>query len=119
MAAKADIIQNVGENLALVPVGQDLEDQDKTRISEAYEQAYDRLKEEGLASWASTAEVPTRVVPFFTDMISERLLTKYSVPDARYTRIKTDAGQNGENAMRKIAEVVLPDYDSINDSTDY
>lgn len=119
MKSKDAIIQSVGEDLALVPVGQDIEDQDKTRIQATYEQCYDRLKEEGVATWAAESDVPDRVVPFLTVMICERLLTTYSVPEARYIRIKNDAGQDGENAIRLIREVVLPDYDSTTDATDY
>lgn len=119
MAAKEEIVQRVGEDLALVPIGQDLENQDKARIEATYEEIYERLKTKGLATWASTADVPTELVPSFCLMMEEKLLTSYSVPDTRFQRIKNDAGPNGDIAELNFAELITPEYESIDDVTDF
>lgn len=113
MATKAQIRQRVGEDLNLVPIGQDLEAQDKNRIDTTYTEVYNRLKKESLAVWASDASVPEEVTPYYIDMMLEKLLTSYSVPPARYERIKRDAGDNGDIALANIAELVIPEYESI------
>lgn len=112
MATKAEIRQIVAEDLLIVPIGQTIESQDQTRIDDTFDAVYERLKIKGLATWASTAEVPTELVPFFALMMEEKLLIPYSVPDARYQRIKLEAGPNGETAMANLAELVVPEYQS-------
>lgn len=119
MATKAEIRQRVGEDLGLVPIGQALESQDQSRIDETFDETYERLKEEGLAAWASTAEVPTKVVPYFCLLMEEKLLTSYSVPESRSLRIKTDAGVDGSVAMLKLSKLVVQEYESTDNPTDY
>lgn len=111
MATKAEMRQRVGEDLSIVPIGDTLQNQDQTRIDAAFEEVYERLKEKGLATWASTAEVPTKLVPYFSLMMQEKLLTSYSVPDSRYQRVMAAAGPDGMMAMAKIAELGLPEYE--------
>lgn len=119
MATKAQVRQRVGEDLAIVPIGQALENQDQTRIDAAYDEIYARLKKKGLAIWASTAEVPTELVPSFCLMIEEKLLTSYSVPESRYVRIKGDAGQNGDLAEAMLAELVVDEYEPLSDDVGF
>ena len=119
MTTKADLIQRVGEDLALVPVGQALESQDEARISATYTETYKRLKEKGLATWAFTADIPDELTPYVGLMMSEKLLTSYSVPEARFVRIKTDAGAGGNVALADLSELVTPEYESIDDEVGF
>lgn len=119
MATMAEIRQRVGEDLGLVPIGQDLESQDQARIDATYMEMYDFLQEKGLASWAASGSVPTRVVPYFCLLMEQKLLTSYSVPDNRYVRINTEGGPNGMNALAKIAEMTVQEYESIDDPRDF
>lgn len=119
MATKAEVRQRVGEDLGLVPVGQALESQDQTRIDATYDETYARIKKNGLAAWASTAEVPDMLVPYFALLMEERLLTSYSIPESRYMRIKTDAGQDGMLAMARISELNAGEYESLDNVRDY
>lgn len=112
MSTKAEMVQRVGEDLALVPIGQTLEPQDDARITATFSEVYEKLKEKGLATFASTADVPTKLVPYFALLMEEKLLTSYSVPDTRYQRIKQDAGPDGKTALASIAELAIPEYDS-------
>lgn len=119
MATKAEVRQRVGEDLGLVPVGQALESQDQTRIDATYGEVYARLAEKGLAAWASTGEVPERLVPNVCLMMEEKLLTSYSVPESRYLRIKQDAGEDGKLALARLAELVVQEYESLDGVADY
>lgn len=119
MATKAEMRQRVGEDLALVPIGQALESQDQIRIDETFDEVYEILKEKGLAIWASTAEVPARIVPYYALMMEEKLLVSYSVPEARFNRIKGDAGPDGVIALANIAKLSIPAYESTEGETDF
>jgi hypothetical protein len=119
MATKAEIRQRVGEDLGLVPVGQTLDNQHQIRIDATFDEVYNRLKEKGLATWASTAEVPVEVVPYYILMMLEKLLTSYSVPESRYLRIKTDAGVDGNLALGNVSELLTPEYESTDEETGF
>lgn len=119
MATPAEIRQRVGEDLALVPIGQALEAHDNTRITAAYREVYGRLNEKGLAIWPLTGNVPDTLAPFFSLMICEKLLTSYSVPEARYMRIRNDAGPNGDMAEINLAKLAMLPADDSREATDY
>jgi hypothetical protein len=119
MATKAEVRQQVGEDLGIVPIGQNLESQDQLRIDTAYTQVYGRLKELGLAAWPVLGPVPDQLVPYFCLMVEQKLLTSYSVPDNRYVRINTDAGPDGTEALKQIASLIIQEYDSTRGPADY
>lgn len=118
MTTKAELVQQVGEDLALVAIGQGLDSQDKTRIENTYTQVYNKLKQLGLATWASTGDIPSECTPYVALMVEEKLLTTYSVPDARYQRIKLDAGLDGKEAVKNLTallDISTPDYAELTD----
>ena len=119
MATKAEIRQQVGEDLGLVPIGQTLESQDQTRIDNTFTSMYNLLKNKGLAAWAVASEVPEELVPDFCLLMEERLLISYSVPENRFLRIKSSAGDGGVLAIARIADLVTPPYVSTDDPVDY
>jgi hypothetical protein len=119
MASQADLIQRVGEDLGIVPIAQPLEAQDVTRIGATYTEVYDKLVEKGIATWAAAAAVPTELVPYFALLMEQKLLTSYSVPDSRYQRITQEAGPDGMTALRKLAELVVPEYEDNSDAGNY
>lgn len=119
MATKAEVRQRVGEDLALVAIGQDLENQDQARIDATYDEVYEYLVEKGLAGWASNGNIPTRVVPYLCLLMEQKLLTSYSVPDNRYMRISNDAGPDGMLALQKLAAMVTQEYESMDDPRDF
>lgn len=119
MPTKEQLIQRVGEDLALVPIGQDLEQHDILRIEATYNEVYQRVKDNGYATWLVGGTIPDAVMPYVALMMEEKLLTSYSVPDNRYQRIKTDAGPDGEEALKCLADMVTNDYESTSDAMDY
>jgi len=119
MSTQAEVRQQIGEDLGLVPIGQILEAQDQSKIDKAISAGYKRLKSKGYASWASTGDIPDEVVPYFCLLVEQALLVSYSVPDSRYVRITTAAGPDGSIAIGKIADMVTQDYESTNSYQDY
>ena len=109
--ASAVLRQRVAEDLGLVAIGQDPEAQDTTRIDSTFDEVYAAAKEKGLATWASTAEVPTKLVPAFALIMCHALLGSYSVPESRYNRIVTAAGLDGKLAWEKLGELSVPEYE--------
>lgn len=119
MATKAEMRQRIGEDLGIVPIGQSLEAQDQARIDSAYDEAYARLKEAGIAGWALSGDVPERIVPYFCLLVEEKLLTSFSVPESRNLRIKTSAGEDGVVALQKIAGLTVQEYVSTDELQDF
>lgn len=119
MATKEEVRQRVGEDLGIVPVGQDLESQDQLRIDATYNEAYQILEERGLVSWAVAGTIPDKLVPSFSLLMQFMLLVSYSVPDSRYVRIISQAGEDGEKAIAKIAKLTTQEYISNEDEQDY
>lgn len=114
-----ELIQRVGEDLALVPIGQSLESQDFSRVQSCYNEVYQRINKAGYATWSSVGDIPDAAVPYVAIIMQEKLLTSYSVSEIRYNRIKQDAGPNGKVALLNLAEATLADYESVDDETSY
>lgn len=119
MATVSELIQSVGEELALVPIGQALDAQDELKIEQTYTSVYARLKEHGIAGWTSTGDVPDAAVPYVVTLICDRLLNTYGVPPARYQRIKTEAGIDGREALKNLASVVALETEDFTEPTDF
>lgn len=112
MGSKADLRQRCAEDLGLVGIGQDPEAQDTTRIDATFDEVYAFLKEKGLAMWAASGDVPTKLVPAFALMMEHKLCgISYGVPETRYNRIMTEAGLDGKQALAAFAELAVPEYD--------
>lgn len=119
MATKAEIRDRAANDLGILRLGQSLQHQDKVRIESAYDEVYEELKDEGLAIWASTAEVPTKLVRHVVALVADNCLSTYGVNEARFARIKLAAGQDGETAKRAIRKNITPEYESTDEPVDY
>ena len=64
MATKTQIRNKALRELGVLRLSQDPQDQDKVELEAAYDEVYAELKEEGLATWAATGEVPSKIVPY-------------------------------------------------------
>lgn len=117
--ASAILRQRVAEDLGLVPIGQDPEAHDTARIDSTFDEVYAAAKEKGLATWAASADVPTKLVPAFALIMEQALLTAYSVPESRYNRIVTAAGLDGKLGWEKLGELAVPEWEDSEDEKDY
>lgn len=110
MATKAEIRNRVANDLGILPLNQSLQNEHKVRIEAGYDEVYARLVKQGLAQWASTAAVPSEIVPYMVTLVADNCLKTYAVSVETYQRIKLDAGQNGETAIDNIRELIATDY---------
>lgn len=91
MATTAEVRDRAANDLGLLRLGQSLQSQDATRISSGYDEVYQQLKLDGLATWTSTGDIPTELVPHVASLVAYNCLNTYSVSPERYKRITTAA----------------------------
>jgi hypothetical protein len=115
MALKAAIRNYAANELGLLPVGQTLASHHATRIDFGYDVIYAQLKALGLNIWASDGECPDAIVPFVVSLVANNCLDTYPVSPERYQRIKNSAA----TAEANIKLFVTPEYESIDEPTDY
>ncbi len=105
--------------LGLLRLGQSLKPDDDTRITSAYDEVYEQLKKDGLATWTSTASVPAQIVPYMAVLIAQNCQGVFGISAARKAEILLDAGENGENARTQIRKLASQDYASQDEPVDY
>ena len=115
MATTAEVIDRAANDLGLLRLGQTLQSQDNTRISAAYDEVYAMLVNEGLAIWASTADVPDALVPHVAALMADNCINTYGVSKERFQRIKTASVP----AMREIRKLTAPDFISQDSGAGY
>ena len=119
MATASEIRDRAANDLGLLRLGQSLQSQDSTRITDGYTEVYAKLKKDGLATWASTAEVPDELVPHVVAMVARNCLLTYPASPERYQRIMLAAGPEDATALREIRRLSVPDFISQDEATDY
>lgn len=105
--------------LGILRLGQTLQPQDDDRISDAYNEVYEQLKKDGLATWASTASVPAAIVPHMVVLVAQQCQGTYSISQPRQLHILRDAGLNGENAKDEIRKIASQDFASQDEPVDF
>lgn len=101
--------------LGILQLGQSLQSQDDTRITQAYNEVYEYLKTKGLASWASTGSVPNDIAPYMVSLVAKNCYMTYGVSSDRATRILNDSS----TAEQTIRELVTIDGVLSTDATSY
>lgn len=119
MATLAETKQDALEMLGVVEIGQSAESQHDTRINTAYNEVYEDLKEEGLATWAVAGTIPNKIKPHLVAMMAKHASISIPVSDARLQRIILMTGQNNDVAKRNIRSLVIPKYESLSEPDDY
>lgn len=105
---KAEIRDRVATDyLGILQLNQSLQDQDKTRIEQGYDEVYEYLKTKGLATWASTASVPNDLAPYMIIMVAENCRTTYSLSKEKEVRI-IGKFVNAENKLRELVSLDQP-----------
>lgn len=116
---KAQIRDRAATELGRLKLGQSLQNQDKVRIEEAYDEVYADLKSDGLNTWASTGSVPDELVPFVSGLVALRCANTYGVSVERFNRIAAVVGTDGERGKREIRRLVTPRHESMEEPTDF
>ena len=120
MATIAEVRDRAANDLGILRLNQTLQAQDSTRITAAYNEVYAALKKDGLATWTSTGDIPTDLVPHVAALVADNCLSTYSVSVDRYTRIKNMVGpDDGNKSKRALRKLVTPDYVSMENDPGY
>jgi hypothetical protein len=115
MATREEVRHKAGRMLGIVRFGQSLRTEDDSLLSESYTQVYDTLKNKGLAIWASTADLPDRVVPHVGALVAFNVADDKATSTERYNRIVSKRNV----AMREIRSLVTPSHESLDKTVDY
>lgn len=115
MATIAEVRDRAANDLGLLRVGQSLQAQDNTRITAAYNEVYAHLKNDGLATWTSTGDIPTELVPHVVAYVAQNCLNTYSVSLDRYQRILNSV----VIATKELPKLVTKHYVSQEEATDF
>lgn len=120
MATKAEVRNQALQLLGVLQIGQSAQSQDATELETAYTEVYADLKKDGLATWAEAgSSIPDDVTPHLVSLMALSRTDTYGISDSRYQRIVNRAGNNGWLAKREIRRLAQPDYESLEDATDY
>ena len=116
---KAQAKQRAGELLKIVPIGQSMENQDDTRMGEAYDEIYAKLQINGTAIWAASGSMPSEVESDFVYLMADSKIDLYPVSDNLYTRIKNKVGPDGLTALNSIRRQLGDTYEDLSRPTDF
>lgn len=112
----SQIRDRAATELGILALDQALQSQDASRITQAYNEVYAQLKQNGLATWASDGSVPDELCPHVIALVAFNCLDTYSVSNDRYTRITNEAAV----ARREIRSLIQPNNQwSQEDPKDY
>jgi hypothetical protein len=115
MATKAEIRGRVANIIGITRVNGDLQDQDKVRIDDGYDEVYAQLKKKGLAVWPTDGEVPDDLVEYVAAIMAHNCLDTYPCSPEREQRIRSKFIFSEAN----IKLLVTPVYESNELPTDY
>lgn len=119
MATKAELRDKCAEVLGILPVGQTLASQHQTKINETYDELYLILKTRGLNVWLSSGDCPDELNPYLSNLMALFLNTTYPMSDSRFARVANMVGADGEKGFSMIKSLVTPEYESVEEATDY
>ena len=112
---KAEIRDRTAQEIGILQIGQSLEDTDRVRIEQGYDEVYADLKRSNLNFWSATGDIPNQFVPYVTALIAENISNTYSIPNDRYARLLPMI----QKAKAKIASLGAEPYKSIKKPLDY
>lgn len=115
MATIEDVRHKAGRLLGIVRFGQALKADDDGLLTECYAQVYAKLKNEGIAVWASGGPVPDEAAPHVAALMAFNACDDKSVSTSRYNRIL--ARRNV--AMPEIRAATQPAYESLDEPEDF
>jgi hypothetical protein len=115
MATVDETKHKAGRMLGVVRFGQSLNSAHDLLLQEAYEQVYDDLAEEGQAIWASTGDVPRRVMPHVAALMAFSVTTDVGVSGDRYAAILAQRNV----AKPEIRRLTTAAHETVNEPADY
>lgn len=86
-----------------------------TRMGRSYDKIYAELDNTGLATWVSAGPIPDELADHIESLMALEASSAFFVNGERFDRIV----QKASIARREIKKLTIPDYESLDDPTDY
>ena len=115
MSTKQEVIDRAASMLGRLRVGQSINAALNTRLSDAYDEVYQDLKDDELVTWAQTGTIPDKITPHLAALMAESCMIDIPVSTERYGRI----GLKASAAKRNIRRLVTVKYVDLDDARDY
>jgi hypothetical protein len=115
MVTKAQIRDRTAQEIGILQIGQSLEDTDKVRIEQGYDEVYAELKRDNLNFWSVTGDIPNPFVPYVVALMADNISNTYSIPNERYSRLLPII----QKAKAKISSLGAEPYKSTKKPLDY
>ena len=115
MASVSAVHDGTMQLMKVLPLGGTIKAVDTTRMTKAYDQVFADLKKSGLDSWATAGTIPDDIVPHLEALMAFDAMSSYHVSEKTATSIVNKASQ----AMREIRRLSVPDYESLEEPTDF
>ena len=112
---KSELRDRAAHDLGKIRLDGSLQHQDKVRIEQGYDEVYDELEEEGLATWPIDGPIPNKVVKYVSGLVALNCALTYSLSQERLAAIYEVVGVDGEEGKRMIQSHVIPEQDSTSD----
>jgi hypothetical protein len=108
MATIETVRHTAGQLLGIVRHPEGLRAEHDELLTQAYNEVYDKLKEENLNEWSAAGPVPDRFVDPVAGLMAFKLTDRLGISGDRYARIL--ARRN--SAMTEIRTIATPPYNS-------
>ena len=115
MATKAEVRLRALRELGIVQVNQAAPPHHDSEMKDSYDEVYAAIKEQGLATWTSTAAIPDEVTPHVVALVAINRADTYGISNERFQRLAGKAA----GAMVGIRSLVNPPFESLDSPKDY
>jgi len=117
MATLAEVRNTAAGLLGKHRLGQAINSALKTRLEKSYDSVYDDLKDRRIVTWpkAAGATIPDKMAPHVAALMAFEATSEIGVSRDRMQRIR----EKEALAVPAIARISKPDYESIDEPTDF
>jgi hypothetical protein len=110
-----ELYNRTAEMLGRKRLGQDMDNALLLRITAAYNEGYEDLKDDQLVTWAAAGAVPNAIGPHLAALMAFNCTASIHVSNELYQRIV-----NARNiAKREIRRLVTPKYQTVDDAENF
>lgn len=110
-----ELYERTGEFLGRKRLGQSMDNSLLVRITAAYNEGYEDLKDDQLVTWAVANSVPNAIGPHLAALMAFNCTSSIHVSESLYQRIV--AARN--IAKREIRRLVTPQYQTTDEAEDF
>lgn len=115
MATKAEVKEMAARKLGVLGIGQTLSAEYSSILDDAFDAVFYGLRDDGLNTWAYSAEVPGLIADHFSVLAAKRKPLELGASAERMQAIEVKSAE----AMREIRKYLTSRYVSVVNAVDY